>query len=182
MFKNRGNPTYTCTGNFCVGLRTTTFEDFISECVIVRMRRPDVMELLAALHDTGPTVEAGESAAELQARLDDFYAAAAAGTISATGMAAIENRLLPQIAEAKRLEFVPPSIPRSVIDLAKAPDPAVMWATLPALVRREIVGVLIDVKLGTVGKGHRIFRPERLGPSRWVGDSMTWAEHWAAQN
>ncbi len=175
--KNRGFFAYLCTAGFCVSCKTGPLEDFVTEMVVARLSMPDILELLAGPGDDD-TAAAGQEAEELQERLNGFYDQAADNKITPEGMARIEARLLPQIADAKRRSRVV-GVPPLVRKVA-GPDAAKRWEELTIGQRRELVSILVDLKVGRTVQGSR-FNPLRLGESRWVGDSRTWGEIWAAE-
>jgi site-specific DNA recombinase len=159
--KNRGYPSYTCVRGFCVALKVTTFEEFITGVIVARLGEDDVLEALANRpDDAAGVIRAREEARELRERLDEFYTAAARGEVSPTGLASIESRLLPEIEEAKA-RAVSVGVPLAVRELV-GPDPAERWEAMPVLKKRAIVAFFMDIWLDPVGKGHRTFKPERV--------------------
>ncbi|WIM97682.1 recombinase family protein [Actinoplanes oblitus] len=177
VIKNRGYHAYSCYEKFCVSVRTTHVEDFVTDMVIARLEQPDVLAGIAARSDQ-VAADRGDDADELQGRLDGFYAQAAEGKISPAGLAAIEARLLPQIAEARRAAQAAP-LPRLIRDVA-GPDARQRWEALDLGRQREIIDKLVELRVATTVRGTR-FSFHRLGESRWRGDERTWAEHWAAE-
>lgn len=183
VLKNRGYLCYTCRGCMKTSVRTVTVEAFVEESVVARLEREDAADLFTVSERAADEAAAAETLAdELEARLTPFYAQAAAGKLSATGLAAIETDLLPQIEaarqKAKAVRTAP--VPEPIRKLVGAPRER--WAKLTIHQRREAMGLLIaELKVGPIGRGKRIFDPRRLGASRWTGDTLTWAEHWAAE-
>lgn len=170
--KNRGVPSYLCKTSFHVSVGAATLHAFIVPLVLARLAAPDLVDLLA-----GPAPDevaaAKAEAAELQARLDGFYAQAADGKLTPTGLAAIEARLLPNLEDARaraRRQADP------LILSVAGPNPGERWEALSVGQQRHIVSGLIDpLLLGRSVPGSR-FNPSRLGQSRWAGDYRTWAE------
>jgi DNA invertase Pin-like site-specific DNA recombinase len=167
----RGTRVLACP-QYHAGLREDVADDFVTRVVVARLSRPDALDVFAA-----PAADAGaarDRVAELQGEMDDAYALAASGALSARGLAAFEARLLPQIERAGR-EAVPPSVP-PVVRRAAGPDAAARWARFDVADRREVVRALVELRLSPSGRGVRNFDPARFGASRWVGDDRTWAE------
>lgn len=178
VLKNRGYLCYSCRGCMKTSVRTVAVEAFVEELALARLERPDAVDLFTIAESTADDVaELERQADELEARLAPFYAMAAAGKLSAGGLAAIEADLLPQIAAAKaraqaaKLGPVPDPIRRLI------GAPRERWADLNVYQRREALSLLIaELKVSPVGRGRRIFDPRRLGESRWAGDDLTWAQ------
>jgi hypothetical protein len=138
--------------------------------VLARLARPDALEVLAGPADDGAAAARAE-ATELRARLDGFYEQAALGKVSPGGLAKIEARLLPAIEVAQgraRTVRVPP-----LLRQAAGPDAATVWERLTVGQRREVISLLVDLRVAPTVRGSR-FDPRRLGDSRWIGDQRTW--------
>lgn len=183
VLKNRGYLTYVCRGGAHVAIRTTTIEAFVEELVLTRLEQDDAADLFTNPGNaTDAAAAAGALAEELEARLAPFYTQAAAGKLSATGLAAIEADLLPRIECAKKRASqakVAP-VPEPIRKLARQPRRC--WPELNIYQRREAIGLLIaDLKVSPTGRGKRTLDPRRLGASRWTRDELTWAEHWDAE-
>ncbi|MFG2067737.1 recombinase family protein [Micromonospora tulbaghiae] len=175
--KNRTHYAYMCKPNFCVSIKQSLLEDFITALVVERLSRPDALDLLSPLDTDERAVRAAKEAAEKRAQLDGWYDAAADGDLSPAGLAHIERKLLAEIEAAEeqaRTVAVPPMVRRLVGSGAEAG-----WRDLDVAQRREVVSLLMDIRLGPTQRGARRFDPGRLGASRWRGDTKTWAEHWA---
>ncbi len=174
---NRTYLSYICMEKFCTSITQAKLEGFVLEMLFGRLSREDAQDLLAPPQDDDEAARAAIEAEEKQARLDEFYAAAASGGVSPAGLAAIEARLIPEIEAAKwraRSVKVPPLL-RDLI----GPDVRERWEKLTVGQRREAVSLVMEVRLGKTYKGARTFDPNRLAKSRWRGDSKTWGEHWA---
>lgn len=167
-----------CRTGFCTSVREAPVEEFVTELVIARLSQPDFLDLYAA-PAVGDAGAARVQARELRTRLDSFITSAAQGGITPAALAAIEARLLPQI-EAAEARTVTVAVPAVLRDTA-GPKAARRWKRLSLDQRRSIVRLLVEVRISRVGRGTRYFRPERLGQSRWVGDSRAWSEIWAAE-
>lgn len=162
IMKNRGNHTYTCTKAFCTGLKKPTFEGFVSQIMVARLREDDVADVLAVRAANGEDAASIRTRIdELQARLDGFYAAAAMGEITSTGLAAIEARLIPEIEAARETSIVA-TVPSVVRDVLAGPDPGQKWLDQSPLGQRDVLKFFMTIRLDVVGKGHRIFNPDRV--------------------
>jgi site-specific DNA recombinase len=183
VLKNRGYLCYTCTGCMKTSVRTVTVQAYVEDLVLARLERTDAADLFAVSEQAADDVAAEEDlAAGLQARLTPFYGLAAAGKLSAAGLAAIEAELLPQIdaAKARANAARTGAVPGPIRKLVGAPRER--WQELTLYQRREAIGLIIaELKVSPVGRGKRVFDPRRLGESRWAGDEVTWAQHWDAE-
>ncbi|CAM5607616.1 hypothetical protein GCM10010329_17100 [Streptomyces spiroverticillatus] len=101
--------------------------------------------------------QAAATAKLLQSELDEFYAEAGAGRLSARALAAVEAERLPKIEEAKtraRTLSVPPMVRElagaSVKEIAKA------WAVMDLSQRRAIIGALLEVRLKPQGRRRNV--------------------------
>ncbi|WP_250009120.1 recombinase family protein [Actinoplanes sp. M2I2] len=176
VLKNRGYWSYICHQDYCVSVRTTKVEEFVTDQVIERLEQPDVMRGLAARSDQAVAGASGQ-ADELQRRLDGFVDAAARGELTPAALARIEQRLLPEIEDAKRLAQVAP-LPKLIRDVA-GPGARERWGRLTIGQRREVIDKVAEIRVAASRKGVR-FSFHRLAPSRWRGDEQTWGDHWAA--
>jgi site-specific DNA recombinase len=157
--KNRGFLAYLCVDGFHVSRREDYVDEFVVGVTVGRLSQPDVLELLA--HDDDADVQAARAeAAELRARLDGFYDAAAGGELTPAALARIEAKLLPAIEQADkrgRSAAVSPALVE-----AAGPDIAGRWETLPLTARREIIDALMVVKIMPTGQGRRTFDPSAI--------------------
>jgi hypothetical protein len=161
--KSRGIPSYICDKNFCIGIAVWKLDKFITDLVVERLSRPDALELLGANADDQDAAAARE-VDELQATLDQWYEAARRKQVTPVGLAKIEAGLLEDIAAARsRAEAVAVEpVLRSVVRA----DLADVWEDLPIAARREVVSILLEIKVRRIGRGKRIFDPRRV--------SLTW--------
>ncbi|NJC10603.1 DNA invertase Pin-like site-specific DNA recombinase [Micromonospora profundi] len=172
--KNRTHLAYVCHGRFCVSVKTTVLEQFVVAVLMARLSRPDALDLLSPERDASSRQQAEQEARRKRERLDEWYAAAARDEISPAGLATIERKLLAEIEDAEsRAQHV--DVPPLVRDLV-GPDPEQKWERLTIGQQREVVSLLLDLRVGKTYQGARSLDPARLGNSRWRGDSQTWAE------
>ena len=162
--KNRATPSYTCAAGFHVARHQGKTDDLVERIVVARLSRPDAAEALSRPEVDGAVAEAAEVARTLRARLAALYDSAADGSLSPAGLARVESRLLPQIAEAERLSR-PTGLPHSLRDVA-GPDAQTRWYSLSMPQRRELVRVLVVPVIHPAGKGSRTFDPELI-ELRW---------------
>ncbi|WP_170839518.1 recombinase family protein [Micromonospora halophytica] len=182
VLKNRGYLCYTCKGCMKTSVRTVTVEGFVEELVLARLERDDAADLFASPGSDDKAAEARRELEELNGQLAEWKALAKARKVSPASFAEFEADLLPQIeaaeVRAKAARVAP--VPETIRKLIGAPRKR--WPELTVYQRREAIGLLVvELKVGPVGRGRRIFDPARLGASRWTGDALTWAEHWAAE-
>jgi DNA invertase Pin-like site-specific DNA recombinase len=161
VLKNRGTLAYQCSAGFHVSRRIADVDELVTAVVLARLARPDVTELLLAGNDYGEVRAAQDNVRELRGRLDAFCDAAAAGDITTAALARIEARLLPEIAEAEKRAH-PRSLPTVVGELAGRSDAAERWAALTLAQRRDVVDVLMVVRIMPTRRGARSFDPESV--------------------
>ncbi len=173
---------YRCARDGCVGGKQADIDDFVTEMVIARLERPDLYRRLrkAGEESDRDLIAAQKQVAELEHQLDTWRRSAAAGKTSPESLAIIEADLKAQIRTAKRREeraSIPVAL-RNILEPGQ--DVRTRWNDAPMAARRDVVRALAEIKLGPATRpGSRVFEPERLGESRWVGDSFTWADHWS---
>jgi len=155
--KPRGYLSYYCKANFCVARHVEKLDDFITELVIARLERPDIMHLLAI--DNEPAVNALDELAALKGRLDAFYMGAAAGEVTVQALHRIEATLLPQIeaAEARARQI---DIPNVVHELVA--NPRAIWQELTIVQKREVINLLMTIRINKSRRGERKLNPEAI--------------------
>lgn len=126
------------------------------DAVKARLRRAD----RSLLGDGGEAAaEAWEEARALRARLDGFTETAAEGDLTPRALAAIERKLLPQIAAAEakaQASYRSPLIGR----LVESPDD---WDELTLVEQREVIRSLVAVTVNkTAARGAGQFREEDI--------------------
>lgn len=175
----KGRRRYGClTDDGCGGLFVAAgpFEDCLETLLLSRLAQPDVLEWVRR-RPAGDDAEAERAEAEvrrLRQRLDDHYAEAAAGRLSARGLTAVESRLLADIEVAEqRAQRL--AVPR----LAPAINPAQVLARWPVMSppeRRRVITTFAEVVVSPATRRGPGFDESRLYASRWVGDDRTWGE------
>lgn len=163
--KNRTVPSYACSRGFCVSRAMHFVDDFVNRVVVARLQAPDAVVMFAGRDDDrdrareAAVVELGEH----RAVLAGWYTAAVAGQVSPSGLATIEAGLLAKIADAEQRSRPQPSSPVLVDLLVDGPDMvAKKWAVLPVTARREVVRLLVDVRIHRTRRGARRFDPDSV--------------------
>lgn len=162
-----------------ISVRADRTDEFVNAVMIGRLSQPDAAELFAPAPDDEAVRAALADEATLRARLDEHYDEAAAGGLTAAGLARVELRLLPQInAAAERARRLSrPAVLRDIDPAALAAD----WPDCPARIRRDVIAALADVRLRPrVALGGSAFDRWRFAASRWRGAERTWGELWAS--
>jgi site-specific DNA recombinase len=172
---------YKCIDKGCVTVVQTPADDLVRTHILARLEQPDVYEKLrrAGADSDRAVLDARNEIATLRERLDGFRDSARRGKTSPETLAVLEDGIGADIKAAQRREtaaLVPPAL-RPFLE--PGADVAQRWeaATLPA--RREVIRALAEIRVDRAASpGSRLFEPERLGRSRWIGDPLTWADHW----
>lgn len=153
-------------------------DELVSEMVLARLRQADALPVFEATFDDSRVVEAQAELDALTSRRDELYREAARpGGPSMALVAAAERDLLPKIEKASkrvRALHTPPAL-RGYDPL----DLADRWMEYSVGERRAVVLALAEVALSPVGRGGSWSR-SRLAGSRWLGDTRTWGDIWAA--
>lgn len=180
--KNRSIRGYICKVSFCVAVKTTWVEDFVTEAVLARAALLDVREIFRTDDDgDSARIAAGAELAGLRRELREAEnSVGTPGGISIALLGRLETRLAPLIADAERRAAPPaPPVPPSPALLAltaAGADVRAEWEMFDILERRGVVHDLVDVRVRRGHPGARKFNPARLGLTRWVGNELTWEE------
>lgn len=167
VLKGRGVVQYVCHDKFCVARKSEWVDELITELVLARLSQPDATGLFIR-DDDGEVGRVLDEVATLRARLDSFYDAAADGELSASALGRIEAKLLSEIEalenQVRRIE-----LPTAIYDLSD--DPHGVWESLSIVQRREIIRVLLDIRImpSKTVKGSRKFDPDSI--------AVTWKQH-----
>jgi site-specific DNA recombinase len=139
-----------------------------------------VARLLPQPEENGPDLGALRAeAAAITKNLETLAAefAAAKGAVLAAlrkGVEAAEARLAEIERELDAASRIDPAA-----GVLSAADPVAAFRALDDVSRRQaVIRRLMEVRLGAPPRGRRRWTPECLGPSRWTGDPLTWADHW----
>lgn len=158
--KNRQGLSYQCKDAFHVTRRKDLLEQLVARNVVLRLERPDVLDLLVDGDDAAVRERAADEVVVLRARLDEHYSAAALGEISARALGAIEGQLLPRIEAAEALAARPALSP--LLESMAGPRAQARWEALTVDQKRELTRLLMTVRVLPVGKGHRVFDPSSV--------------------
>jgi site-specific DNA recombinase len=161
VIKNRGYHSYACFEKFCTSVRTIHLEEFVVEVALERLSRKDFLDALAArtAQAGGAEVGALDEVKALRERLDSFYEASATGQISPAGLAKIEARLLAEIDAAEDRAYSD-HVPAALRKVA-GPDIRQRWADLPLGTQREVIELLMSIRINRTVRGTR-FNPARV--------------------
>lgn len=156
--KNKNHRAYSCIDQWHVTRNVVPVDAKVERVICVLLSRPDVADLFDV--DDGAAVEARAEVAELKARLEAFYDAAAAGELTPQALARIEARLLPQVEAAERRART--AVVSPAVAGAAGPDAAERWKELALPVKREVIRELVTVRILPVGQGRRTFDPDSV--------------------
>lgn len=173
-----GRRLYLCAGCGKVSVSAETFDGIIIPMVLDWARSHDLSFLYAAPADDPEALAARAEAEELTARLDAHYERAATGELSAGGLVAMEKRLLPQIAAARR-RAERAGGPTPLWEL-EGVDIVEEWDDLSVAIQRRIILGCSEIVVDPAVRGGRYFDTRRLVRSRWRGETQTWGDLWAA--
>jgi site-specific DNA recombinase len=87
---------YFCSDKHCTQAKLDLVDSVVEGAIIARLEREDILADLAGRDDAAAS-EARDEVARLRARLDDFRDTAAMGELTASSLAHVEARLVPQI-------------------------------------------------------------------------------------
>lgn len=169
--------TYECAcGDVVVSGRA--LESIVEQIILARLTREDALDVFRPRTDSRALREAEKDLQTLEDRLEAHYAEAADGRLSARGLSMVEARLLPDIERARsRVRRL--SLPSDLSDLEPA-EVVARWPDFPPEKKRKYMLALAELVVTRAPRRGPVFDPARLSASRWVGDSRTWGEIWAA--
>jgi site-specific DNA recombinase len=157
--RKRGKESYICRNNWHVGRRKDWVDDLVTSVVLARLRQPDALQ--AVNRTAGPRArELAGQLRTLEQRLEGFYAQAAEGTLSAPGLARVEERIKRDMDETRQLlrEVATPNT-------LTIPDPAHLadsWERQSLIHRRELIDALMIVEILPATPGTHTFDPESI--------------------
>ena len=134
--------------------------------IVARLRRPDALEVTNTPAGDG-VADLARELRTLEQRLEGVYAEAAAGALSARGLATVEARILADMEE--RREKIARAATPAVPTIADPGALADGWEGADMLLKRSIVAALMTVTIHRASKpGSRAFDPERV-QIEWKG-------------
>jgi DNA invertase Pin-like site-specific DNA recombinase len=158
-YKGKSKDVYRCSANSCVSRDKGLLDMFVSAVVCERLSRADAVDLLAREESPAAT-KARADVEKLRSRLSVAAADYADGTINAEQLRTITARIRPRIDAAERL--IPASTPDvgALEHLVGTEDVHARWEALDVSVRRQIIALLMLVKLSRASRrGHGGFDP-----------------------
>jgi site-specific DNA recombinase len=174
---------YTCRPHGCVKISKEPTDEFVERMIRAALVEPEIYGRLRRVGETTSRElqEARNEVAALKQRLGDWRKSAARGQTTPESLAEIEAELAPMIEEAQRRADTVPLSPALRPFIEPGVDVEARWAsaTLPA--RRDVIRDLAEVRVSPAITRGRGFDFWRLRDSRWVGDTRTWGDIWAAE-
>lgn len=170
----KGRRLYLCSGCGKVSVSADTFDGIVIPMLLTWARTQDLSFLYSQPHDDPEALAAKVEEETLTARLDAHYEEAAAGELSARGLVAIEKRLLPQIAAARRrAERITSPLPLWGLEGVNIVEE---WDDQTVAVQRRVIMACCEIVVDPATRGGRYFDIRRLDQSRWRGDAGTWGD------
>lgn len=171
---------YRCSSvKHCVSMPKDVADTAIRAHVIGRLKQPDALKALQDSDDKD-IQRAENEVVSLKRELADWRNKAAKRLVTAESFIAIEPGLLEGIQEAEQRAhtLAVPLVLREM--LAGVGEIDTRWDSATVVAQRTVIKALAEIRVGR-GKPGRTNRStyKRLGPSRWHGDTRTWAELWA---
>lgn len=146
--------TYYQCAKGCVGTRRDVLDDLVRDALVARLSKPDAYAALRAGEaDANEQVAHGRAdVARLEAELDGWRRSAAAGQTSPESLAVIEAELVRRIRDAQRRvdQAATPAVLRQFLD--PGGDVRARWDAAPVQARRELVRMLLTVKVRPIGR------------------------------
>lgn len=169
---------YRCARAGCVTIDQAVADDAAEVTILGMLQLPDVYEKLRRQGEDAnrAVVEMRNEVAKLQARLDEWRVSAAKGETSPATMARVEGELSGQIESTQRRIIAADIPPELQAVLEPGQDVVRRWRAAPMAARRSVVMYLAEVVVDSAVNGQPTSR--RLGNSRFVGHSESWADIW----
>lgn len=155
-------------------------EGFVERVLLARLERADAASIFVARTDDAATAAAQREVDGLEAELSEWRTLAKARKVSPASFAEFEGDLLPRIERARE-KVRQLTVPPEHADLSMTDVPA-RWPGFGPALKRRYARALVDLVVHPAARRGPVFDPARLGASRWTGDPLTWAEHWAADD
>lgn len=157
--RKHGKESYICKENWHVGRRKDWVDELVTAVVLARLRQPDALQ--AVNRTAGPEAEdLARRLRTLEQRLEGFYAEAATGALSATGLARVEERINREM-DGTREQLRAAATPTALT----IPDPAALadtWERQSLVHRREVINALMVVEILPAKPGSQKFDPETI--------------------
>ena len=162
-YTNTGVITYACTACRGVSIRAEHVEPIVLQLVAGRLAMPDAVDLLKKeIHDCQEAEKLRLAENTLLVRLDEIAAERADGLIDGTGYAKMVDRIRGQLDGLRRRQHDVERL-RLFADLPLGkPEVAAKVRRLSRDRFRAVLDVLATITVAPVGKGGRVFHPERV--------------------
>lgn len=179
-----GADSMACGVDGCVSVGRAELDAVVTRVILARLALPNARELFLA-DDKQIEAAKGELARYEQQLEEARRSFEAPDGISADALARKERSLAPLIEDARRRSR-PEGVGGALAGLIDAESPQEAWDALEVAGRRSVIRHLAELAFGRpVNRVSRYSTREereqeafvRLGGSRWVGDTKTWAEH-----
>lgn len=178
-----GRHRYRCYDDGCVTVVIAETDALVTDVVVGWLSRPEVHRRLrreGEQHDAEQAAAAAEAEA-LRQRLTEWRQSAIRGETSPESLAVIEAELSRQI-RVLEATAEPVALAPALAQLVEpGADVRARWLAMPVQARRSVLRSIVEIKVDRAAvPGGRYFDPWRLAGSRWIGDTRTWGDEWAA--
>ncbi|HEX6758633.1 MAG TPA: recombinase family protein [Propionibacteriaceae bacterium] len=144
---------YSCRDRVCVGIGMDLLDDYVEKVMVRWLSDPEVVADLTRVEDSGAAALARGDLERLRAELEDLYRDARAGRVSAMIATTTETGLKERIHEAEQqiqAATLPPVLRGRI-----GPQARGGWEALDLEVKRQIIRVVADIRVQSVGRAHR---------------------------
>jgi len=179
VHRGAGARRYACVTCWRLAVSGEALDQYVTAVVRERLAKSDAKDLFLARSDGAALGHAEGEAKQLHAELAEWRALAKARKVSPASFADIEANLLPKVAQADavvRRLTAPAPLPE-----LEGIDVGARWFDFSPGIQREVVRLLMDIRILPAKVRGAPFTPQRLRNSRWAGDERTWGEIWAAE-
>jgi DNA invertase Pin-like site-specific DNA recombinase len=139
-YRDDGNRIYRCRASAHLSRLADPVDEFVTEVVTQRLRRPDLADLLAGPDDSN---DLHQEAAGLRARLDSLAADYADGLLTARQVSVATERLDARLTDIEARQAARGQRSALAAVMAKK-DPAQAWLDADLSVQREVVSLLVE--------------------------------------
>lgn len=150
--KRNGKLTYSCL-KYDTAIRADAFEAYIEEAVLDWLKSPEAAAAFDKSEENDQAERARVKLAGLTGQLEEARALAVdfdnqgRPKLSALSLAALENRLMPQIEELKGKLTVPSGVPPKLRRLVGQADADAVWEDLTIPQQRSILREIVNIRL-----------------------------------
>jgi site-specific DNA recombinase len=150
-YRDDGNRIYRCRASAHLSRLAGPIDEFVTEVMTERLRRPDLAGILAEQDDT---TDLHQEAAGLRARLDSLAADYADGLLTARQVSVATERLEARLSDVEARQAVRGQR-NALAAVVATRDPARAWLDADLSVQREVVALLVEsitLMRGTPGR------------------------------